>query len=739
MQLQQRLLHPPTIALDSKPSVTEPPSQSTRPTRSMTLPAISQLTTEHESIPEIPQPVATDAPNQPTPAFAPDQPAPAPPAPPPDELTNESIAAHDFGRTASGLSVPFTPSSSVPANGGADPATSYKTVGSSHQSLVSSSDKATGTSIKATDFSVKATDFEAKANVLVAGKGKGKLEVQDATPTTSASTFTSVEGPRTCPLETFSFQQNEPNPEHSAPPADLPVNPATPAPAPTQSSEPTPRKSSVSFATLPASARPTTEAPRTNGSHPLDMPKARSTAAQQPNRSHSRSTTSGAIPDQRHVLSPLKDNRDNRPKAARRFSLLPRGLTKRSSSNNETSHAGPANSASSKWTSLPSVMSTRPTSQSGPLHPPNDPEESKKGFRYRSRGKTVSFLSNRRTENENENENKVKSMPIAANKRNNSTSWAPPPRAPSTFAAAGIPYSSTLPPSPASSPPATTVVNSTVPTPTAPTVPTTPPMPKSGSKGSTGSSPNRVMSWIRGRNYQHSTSSDGSKPTEDPTAPLANPWDMSPAGKTKDVRRRTDSTLSSALGRNHSAGYVPRAFTDEVLSYHEGATDKSAVTVVLPPEMMARIRMALTNMGIEFRSVGPGGFKLECLRPKRYSSPGRSAWTALRKTISRSDSTSSFKAIPTSSNSTTPNSQTQVDNGQEVRFSVEITQLRDFPGLYSVDIRRMSGNVWAYKSCYTALLDRCKPQETGEVTKVGKATDAPATRPKAMVVPAEHR
>lgn len=348
----------------------------------------------------------------------------------------------------------------------------------------------------------------------------------------------------------------------------------------------------------------------------------------------------------------------------------------------------------------------------------------------------MSFLSNRKTGTENE----VKPMSPAANKRNNATSWAPPPRAPSTFAAANLPQSSFYPSPLASSQPATTVLSQT-----APSVATVPPMAKSGSKGSTSTSSNRVMSLILGRSYQPSTSSTDSTPTEDSTVPVAHPWDMSPAEHmSKDRRRKTDLTLFSALGhRNNSAGYAPRAFTDEVLAYHGGATDKGAVTVALPPEMMARIRMALTNMGVEFRSVGPGGFKLECIRPKRYSSPGRSAWTALRNTISRPGLASPFKSVSTNpnSNSTAPNSgPTQIDFVQEVRFSVEITRMRDFPELYSVDIRRMSGNVWAYKSCYTALLGRCNPKVTEEPTPSGRrGTGAPATRSKAMAVPAEHR
>ncbi|KAK0564987.1 hypothetical protein OC844_001441 [Tilletia horrida] len=49
-----------------------------------------------------------------------------------------------------------------------------------------------------------------------------------------------------------------------------------------------------------------------------------------------------------------------------------------------------------------------------------------------------------------------------------------------------------------------------------------------------------------------------------------------------------------------------------------------------------------------------------------------------------------------------------VDGGQEVRFSVEITRIKNLPGLYSLDIRRMKGNLWAYKFIYHALLDRCQ-------------------------------
>lgn len=45
------------------------------------------------------------------------------------------------------------------------------------------------------------------------------------------------------------------------------------------------------------------------------------------------------------------------------------------------------------------------------------------------------------------------------------------------------------------------------------------------------------------------------------------------------------------------------------------------------------------------------------------------------------------------------------DSGHEVRFSVELTRLKGLSGTYSVDIRRMKGQLWAYKSIYHQILD----------------------------------
>jgi hypothetical protein len=48
---------------------------------------------------------------------------------------------------------------------------------------------------------------------------------------------------------------------------------------------------------------------------------------------------------------------------------------------------------------------------------------------------------------------------------------------------------------------------------------------------------------------------------------------------------------------------------------------------------------------------------------------------------------------------------TSIDSGEEIRFSVELTRLRNLPGLLSLDIKRLRGNVWAYKSVHDTIIE----------------------------------
>ncbi len=208
---------------------------------------------------------------------------------------------------------------------------------------------------------------------------------------------------------------------------------------------------------------------------------------------------------------------------------------------------------------------------------------------------------------------------------------------------------------------------------------------------------------------------------------------------------RASATAVNGVGVGRTAR---KPFDDTILRQHVGAVDQSALTSLPPPEMLARVHEVLTNLGIDFRLASGEEYKIECLRPKKGSrgftgfgstirtsvfppsqaelersgklpsSPSMPSSGSIRNFLSRR---SSVQPSPNPQQSPLPGgsfvgSQSQlptqygdatVDNGQEVRFSVEVTKIANLPGLYSLDVRRMKGNVWAYKWCYTALLQRC--------------------------------
>jgi protein-serine/threonine kinase len=46
-----------------------------------------------------------------------------------------------------------------------------------------------------------------------------------------------------------------------------------------------------------------------------------------------------------------------------------------------------------------------------------------------------------------------------------------------------------------------------------------------------------------------------------------------------------------------------------------------------------------------------------------------------------------------------------IDVGDEVKFTVEICRIKNLPGLYSLDIKRLRGNVWSFKFIYQTVIE----------------------------------
>ncbi|KAK3842111.1 MAG: hypothetical protein J3R72DRAFT_356628, partial [Linnemannia gamsii] len=131
------------------------------------------------------------------------------------------------------------------------------------------------------------------------------------------------------------------------------------------------------------------------------------------------------------------------------------------------------------------------------------------------------------------------------------------------------------------------------------------------------------------------------------------------------------------------------------LKVHSGAVELSSLSSRHPAEIMFDIKMVVLRLGIEIRS--DSDFKIKCVRRKRKTSGNSGA----------SGSNSGVGANAgggVGSGSVNGGAGHAIDSGEEIRFSIELCRMKNLRGLYSVDIRRVKGNRWAYKFLYHAIL-----------------------------------
>lgn len=231
-----------------------------------------------------------------------------------------------------------------------------------------------------------------------------------------------------------------------------------------------------------------------------------------------------------------------------------------------------------------------------------------------------------------------------------------------------------------------------------------------------------------------------------------------PLGKTSPVRQ---SPVRQSSGAPRWAGVASEAI-DSRLRLHNGVVDQNALTAKSPLVVIKDIDRVLYQMGIETRRESE--FKLRCTRVRRKkaaattalggslaslslnassaasggpastsavdrrglpvpSSPSNSSLLGggLRGMLMRRGSSqtgiSALLSSPSDAGSPTTTSSNRspiepepvygdhtVDQGDEIRFSVELTRIKNLPGLYSVDIKRLRGNVWTYKFLYETVI-----------------------------------
>lgn len=190
---------------------------------------------------------------------------------------------------------------------------------------------------------------------------------------------------------------------------------------------------------------------------------------------------------------------------------------------------------------------------------------------------------------------------------------------------------------------------------------------------------------------------------------------------------------------------------DERIQIHQGAIDRSALTSQPPADIIKDIKRILRILGIEAKlEVGTSPFVLKCSRRKAKSfiaaellkkkdnkneeeedddedylgevyksnddqfvindsnitTTSEMSLLAPSHIDNQSVSSASSSGVATDARGLEPiYGDASIDNGDEVRFAVEVCRFKNLPGLYIVDIRRLRGNVWAYKFLYHKLID----------------------------------
>ncbi|KAF9160375.1 hypothetical protein DFQ26_005557, partial [Actinomortierella ambigua] len=95
------------------------------------------------------------------------------------------------------------------------------------------------------------------------------------------------------------------------------------------------------------------------------------------------------------------------------------------------------------------------------------------------------------------------------------------------------------------------------------------------------------------------------------------------------------------------------------------------------------------------------------------TSIGAAQMSSMMMTTTTTTTTTTMIHLPTKSLVEPLYGEEAIDSGEEIRFSIELCRIKNLPGLYSVDIRRMKGNLWTYKFLYHAVLDTLDLQAKG--------------------------
>lgn len=254
---------------------------------------------------------------------------------------------------------------------------------------------------------------------------------------------------------------------------------------------------------------------------------------------------------------------------------------------------------------------------------------------------------------------------------------------------------------------------------------------------------NRVMQWFRSRSKGRESITVVNSAAPPPPPPANDRPGPSVHAATISSRRPSatpaEPTTPNMFSRfRGTVAVTPSSRADlpleKRLRIHHGAVDQTMVTTGKPPVVMDRIKEVLQDMGIEVQLESE--FKYRCVRAKRQKVDG--AEVAAVTVIGSAASNGVDKRglpVPSSfhgtggmlrgllmrrqssqvSNGSQPSLEdppaASSDLGDEVRFSVELTRIDRLEGTYSLDIRRLKGNLRSYKVLYDTIREKADLQQ----------------------------
>ncbi|KDR73997.1 hypothetical protein GALMADRAFT_71590 [Galerina marginata CBS 339.88] len=166
------------------------------------------------------------------------------------------------------------------------------------------------------------------------------------------------------------------------------------------------------------------------------------------------------------------------------------------------------------------------------------------------------------------------------------------------------------------------------------------------------------------------------------------------------------------MAATRPAAETTEANVDLALGFHRGAIDQTTITTQPPSKVMKQMTAILRDMGVQIQEEST--FRYRCIRPKKSEDEANPATDSSSiqssNTKGAADSTEvSFSAMNGSGSERATQCECTLygtasdDPADEVRFSLEVTKLSGLSGTYSLDIRRLKGNLKSYKYIYDTI------------------------------------